>query len=92
MQLWEIYLEHVLGEVVRRWSQGQWGVEIPSTAVGQSGGPADKTPPWRKAECDPCLNHMAWADHIVLAPNSLECSRPPPPSLMSNGRRPNFDA
>lgn len=59
-------VEHILGEVVEKWSQRGRGVGIPRTAVGQSGGPAGKSPPLHKAEHNPHLNQMVGADGIVL--------------------------
>lgn len=55
-----------------KWSQRRWGVEIPSTAVGQVGRPADKTPALHKAECNSHLSHVVWADDGVLVSMSLE--------------------
>lgn len=65
------YLDHVLGDSMETCSQNRWGGEIPSTAVGKNGARATTTPPLHKADCDPYLDHVVWADYIILASTSL---------------------
>lgn len=44
------------------------GVEIPSIAIGRSGGQADRTPPLHSAQCGQHFDRIAWAgDLVVLA-------------------------
>lgn len=70
-QFWDICLGHVLRANTAGWPRNGWGVEIPSTAVDQSGCPATKRPPLQKVEVRRYLNHVVWADQIMCVVASI---------------------
>lgn len=53
---------HLLGDVLRRWSQKGMGARFPARRSA-------------RAECHPCLNHMVSADDIVLVSTSFVTMR-----------------
>lgn len=53
-QMWEMYLDHVLGENLERWSQHRWAIDLSvavGLAIGQGVGPAVGVPPLHELEC-----------------------------------------
>lgn len=61
----EVYLDHALGPLVEQRTRQGWGVGLPRTALGANWAREDTIPP-STAEVGDTLNHVTWADDLVL--------------------------